>query len=451
MLAAPLILTDPEGRRYVVGLHWKRIVTANARSAEREATRYVRSCGATHAVFTRGSRGEISAVGCAALEDDRAPVLSLANAFCLQQEDAARALVAVPLDDHQAWLCAVADGLVVNGYDLVLPQDAITEHAEAFAKRYPDSPIRHQGALLGETGHPSLLDVFEMARAHQPDCQLQPLRGRWSGRRRGWVAGVAAGVAGVAYLGLTALQHHQARQRAALESLNQAPEISAQQAWQKVLADWERKANLAAPTALTRLLEELETVPLDLADWQATHVRCTRQASRWGCSVRFDRRIDRRSTTQDFLAKLPATWSTDGGSINSINARFEIDAPLLHASAAQLPRTQDVSLAVLAHLQRDNRAFVSADLGPVVAVKLSPTTDGEGRPMTVDPAVAKPQPVMRTVQWSGPLRSLYLLESLPISWNLVHLDISRAQLEHADLTVSGLMVREARGEVYARQ
>lgn len=451
MLAAPLILTDPEGRRYAVGLHWKRIVTANARSAEREALRYVRSCGATHAVFTRGSRGEIAAVGCAELADDRTPVLSLANAFCLHQDDAGRALIALPLDDQQAWWCAVADGLVVNGHDLVVPQAEITERADVFAQRYPDGPIRRRGALLGEATPPTLLDVFEMARAHQPDCQLQPLRRPWSGHRRRWVTSLAVGVVGVAYLGFTAFQHHQARQRAALESLHQAPEISAQQAWQKVLTEWERKAHLAAPAALTRVLEGLENVPLDVADWQAVQIRCTRQAARWGCSVRYDRRTDRRSTTHDFLARLPATWTTDGGSINSIHARFEVEAPLLRLSAAQLPQTQDASLAVLTRLQQDNRAFVSADLGPVVAVKLNPPTDGEGRPMAVDPAVAKPQVVSRTVQWAGPLRSLYVLEGLPVSWNLVHLDISRAQVEHADLTVSGLMVREARGEVHARQ
>lgn len=451
MLAAPLILTDPEGRRYAVGLHWKRIVTANARSAEREALRYVRNCGATHAVFTRGSRGEIAAVGCAELADDRTPVLSLANAFCLHQDDAGRALVALPLDDQQAWLCAVADGLVVNGHDLVLPQAAVTERADAFTQRYPEGPIRRQGALLDEAARPTLLDVFEMARAHQPDCQLQPLRRRWSGRRRGWAIGLAMGMTGVAYLGFTALQQHQARQRAAMESLNQVPEISAQQAWHKVLTDWERKANLAAPAALTRVLEGLESVPLDVADWQASQVRCARQAARWVCSARYERRTDRRSTTQDFLAKLPATWATDGASINSIHARFELDAPLLQTNAAQLPQTQDVSLAVLARLQQDSRAFVSADLGPVVAVKLSLPTDSEGHPMTLDPAIAKPQLVTRTVQWAGPLRSLYVLEGLPISWNLLHLDISRAQLEHADLTVSGLMVREARGEIHARQ
>ncbi len=451
MLVNPLLLSNTDGRRFAVGLHWKRIVTASLASSEVQALRYAREYGATHVVFTRGLRGEVAAVGCAVLPRDVSTVLSLANAICLQQEGSGRVLTAIALDDEQAWVCGVADGLMVNGFDQVLALADVASRAEEFVRRYPEGAIHHQGALLDSNSTLSLPDLFELAVAHEPECLLRPLHSRWGIRHPLGASGLAICLAGILYFAFHTYRQHQAEQRASAEGVALSPAVSAGQAWAKLVADWERKADLAEPTALNLLLESIGRVPLELAHWQAVQVRCTRQRARWACSVKYDRRVDRRATTDGFLRLLPPTWTTDGGSLNTITARFGLDAPVMQRlKGLELPLVQDVSLAVLKQLQQDSRAFSSVDLGPAVAVKLGTPTDGEGHAMTVDPNIVKPQIVSRSVLVAGPLRSLYVLEGLPISWNTLQVDIASGQVEQADLTSSCLTVREARGEIHAQ-
>lgn len=145
MLDEPVILNNDTGQAFVIGLHWKRLVTTGEQSAEKDARRYATRQGASHIVFARDAKGEVGAVGCARLTHRSPTALSLAYALCLQCEKTDRVLAAVRIDNDAVWVCAIADGLVINGSDRLINAGEVTPQLQDFSPALPQRQCGHAG------------------------------------------------------------------------------------------------------------------------------------------------------------------------------------------------------------------------------------------------------------------------------------------------------------------
>lgn len=452
MAATPVILQDEAGQVYAVGLEWKRIVVSGSgAAAEQSGYEFANKAGSNRLTFTRDAkRNEVRGVGHAKFAKSDFEALSLAQAFAMRFDTTARAVAAIALEQGLVWVCAVSEGMVVNGYDFVADSEEATARIRELARRYPEGALVQygDGGILPDAQILTLQEMQEMARQHASDCQMQPTRKNQVALRK------LLTILGVLVLVLASKYgyDHYKRYRAA-EAARQAadaakPQLSAQQAWDQGLAAWAENSSQATPRALQQLLVGLSGVPAVVSGWNLVGIDCTRVKARWGCVGSFERSVATRTTTMQFLNSLPTGWEADWGSLDKAVARFGFDADAHKVSVPSLRDSKETLLPLLGHLQNNSRAFGKMEIGPAAAVPVELPKNPDGSAIVIDPSTVKPIVVSMEVIANGPLRSFYKLVDQPVSWRVIRISISNNVTPDSP-EKSRILVTEAKGDVYA--
>lgn len=447
----PIVIEDRGGRQFVAALGWRRSVLASS-AAKEDGLKHAKSQGASHVVFHFGVREEVRAVGYTRLPTKgKTRYFSIAAALCHQHDQHDKAIYALTLEDGGVWLCAVVDGMIVTDGDCVLEHEPADQRIAQWRERY-GADARFYGDYVPGAQEFTWNDVIDACESAAQRCELTPIKSnRGIDRRSALIlATCALGIAGK--FGWDRYQQIQRAKLAALEDAGAVQTLSPQQAWDRAIAEWVQGSSIAKPQALTSVLNGLAETPLELGGWVLTGVQCQRGGDSWSCGARYQRNADARRTTRDFLGALPASWKADWGDVDVATGRFSVPALAERAVIAQLPPANDVSLAVLAHAQSFSRAFSKLEIGRPAGVPVKIPPQPDGRPTTVDMSQVKPQPVVMSVTFAGPLRSLHVLQAQPISWQFIKLDVSTDKLDVTGAPTQALLnVSEAKGQIYAIQ
>lgn len=452
MAVTPVILQDDAGQLYAVGLEWKRIVVSGTGAvAEQSGYEFANKAGSNRLTFTRDvKRDEVRGVGHAKFAKADFEALSLAQAFALRYDATDRVVCAITLGQNQVWVCAVSEGMVVNGYDFVASEEDASARIRELAKRYPDGSLVPYGdsSILSDAQMLTLQELQEMARQHASDCSMQPTRKNQVAMRKvATILGVLLLVMGAKY-GFDEYRRYRTAEAARLAAEASKPQLNAQQAWDAGLAAWIEKSSQATPRALEQLLTGLGAMPPVIEGWMLVGADCTRTGARWGCLGRFERASATRTTTAQFLGALPAGWEADWGGIDKAVARFGFDAESHKVSIDSLRDSKGMLLPLLSRLQKDSRAFGKAEISAAIAVPVELPKNPDGSAIVIDPDTVKPIVVAMEVTVNGPLRSFYVLLDQPISWRSLRLSIEK-EINADAPNKSRIMVTEAKGDVYA--
>jgi len=450
MAVSPIIIQDDAGKLFALGLEWKRIVvSASGAAAEQAGYETAYKAGSNRLVFSKDpKRGDVTGVGHAKLAKADFEALSLAQAFVLRHEASDRAVVALTIEPGKVWVCAVSEGMVVNGFDFVADESDALERVSSFMKRFPDGAVIQWGDVLPDAQVVTLDELQETATLHASDCKLVPTQKNQAAFRKMVV------ILGVLLLLLAAksafdyYKRYRAAEAARIAAESAAPRINAQEAWDQGLAAWVQKSSQATPFALQQLLTGLAATPVKVAGWDLKAVDCMRTGGRWGCVGSFERSAMTRTTTEQFLRSLPVGWEADWGSMNKAAARFGFDAQANKVSIQSLRESKATLLPLLGHLQANSRAFERVEIGSAAAVPVELPKNPDGSAIVIDPSTVKPLVVSMEVTVAGPLRSFYKLVDQQVSWRVLRLTISNNVTPDSP-EKSVLQVTEAKGEVYA--
>lgn len=443
-----ILLSDDESHRFALGLKWKRIVVSGSpQASESAAYEYAAKDKSTALVFARGSRGEVRAVGHTKLSKSDMGALSLAQAFTLRHDPQNRYICAITIGPDQVWVCAVADGMVLNGYDTVVShEDALLKLGEFEAKQ-PSGSFSKYGDVSASCEVLTLEELQDIAIANAASCSFGPVRKSEAARKKLLLIFAVLAVVAAGQYGYDEYKKYKRRMAAAAALANQELSISAQQAWDTALADWVAGSSQATPYALDQVLALIGSAPAKIVGWELKTIDCNRSAKVWSCVGNYDRLEALRSTTQDFLSALPAGWEADWGGMNKVSTRFSNSAEEGRVNVAGLQNAKDVSLPLLTYLQNHSRAFTKADVGAAASVPLIFPKQPDGTDIVIDPSTVKPQVVSMEVSVAGPLRSFYKLKGQPISWRVFRFAV--ANNSATEPNSSDLSVTDARGDVYA--
>lgn len=452
MSVTPVILQGESGQIYAVGLEWKRIVVSGVgAAAEQSGYEFANKAGSNRLTFTRDAkRDEVRGVGHAKFAKPDFEALSLAQAFAMRFDTATRAVVAISLGDGMVWVCAVSEGMVVNGYDFVASPEEAAARIRELSKRYPDGALAQygDGGVLPDAQILTLQEMQESASQHASDCQMLPTRKNQAALRMMLtILGFLVFVFALKY-GYDFYKRYRAAEMARQAAEAATPQLSAQQAWDIGLAAWVEKSSQATPRALQQLLDGLGGVPSAVSGWDLVGIDCTRARARWGCTGSFERSVATRTTTMQFLNSLPPGWEADWGSLDKAVARFGFDADAQRVSVPSLRDSKSVLLPLLGHLQNHSRAFAKMEIGPAAAVPVELPKNQDGSAIVIDPSTVKPIVVSMEVIASGPLRSFYTLVDQPVSWRVIRIAISNNVMPDSP-EKSRILVTEAKGDVYA--
>lgn len=449
----PVILQGSDGKLFAVGLQWKRIViteddaSGSSNASERSAYSIASSAKSNRLVFTRGGKNEVKAVGHGKFDKHDFGALSLAQAVTLRFDNKVKCVVAIALPDQRVWVCAIAEGMVVNGFDFVESAAEASQRVRDFAKRYPEGSIAYYGDLLPDSQYMNLQELQEIAVAHE-SCAMAPVRKNELERKRLILIGVGILALGVAKVGFDKYQAHKQAEAARLAAEASVPQVSAQEAWDKGVAQWLESSSQATPNALSQVLGAVQKIPLDISTWTFKAADCNRAGKQWACTVQYERIPGLRGSTESFLASIPGDWKASWGAMDKASATFTTQAEANKVDLAMLVEAPKASLPLLSHFQSNSRAFIKLDIGPAAAVPITPAPQPDGKPTVVDPSTIKPVIVSMEVTAAGPLRSMHVLTGQQISWRV--LKFARTDKITPDSPEkSVLMVTEAKGDIYA--
>lgn len=451
-MASPYtIISSPDGAHSIaLGLTWKRIVVSgSAAASEAAAYEHARQAGSNSLVFTRGSRGEVRAVGHAKLAAKDQGALSLAQALTQRHDHRNRYICAIrlPEDPGLAWVCAVAEGLVVNGFDVVVEVEDAQSRVRDFVAKFDLGTVSIYGDVDEEAEPLSIEDLVDIATEQIDICAFSPVKKNAAAQRKLLVIFlVLLGVVAAQYGYGHYKEYRRKRAEALAESLKK-PSISAQQAWDRGLAAWVASSSQATPFALDQVLALVGQAPTELVGWELKTVDCNRAATTWGCVANYERIAETRATTQDFLRAMPKGWAADWGGMNKVAARFSGPAEAAPVVISSLQEAKALSLPLLGYLQNHSRAFTKAEVGAAASVPVDVPKQPDGTAIVIDYSTVKPAVVSMEVAINGPLRSMYKLKGQPVSWRVLKLALSTNTGDGP--SVSRLNVTDARGDLYA--
>lgn len=443
-----ILVSEDERYRFVLGLNWKRIVVSGSpQASENAAYEHASREKSTALVFTRGARGEVRAVGHARLAKGDMGAMSLAQAFAFRHDPQNRSICAISLDAEQAWVCAVADGMVVNGYDIVVSHDEALVKVREFESKHPAGSVSRYGDISASCEVLTLDELEDIAVANAAQCTFLPVKKNEAAQRKLiLVLTLLAFVFGGQY-GYDEYKKYKRRQAEALAEANKLPSIPAQKAWEAGLAAWVEGSSQATPLALEQVLSLIGSAPTKIVGWELKTIDCNRDSSTWNCVGNYERLAELRSTTRDFLTALPKGWEADWGGMNKVSVRFSGPADQGKVVIDSLKNAKEMTLPLLGYLQNHSRAFSKTEVGAAASVPVIIPKQPDGTPTVLDPSTVKPHVVSMEVAVAGPLRSFYKLKGQPISWRLIRFSIANTTTDAPN--ASSLSVTDARGDIYA--
>ncbi len=388
---------------------------------------------------------------------------------------------------ERLWVCAVADGLPLNGFDLLVDSSDVPILVERLLQRRGISPgqctlhgdaeglpwraqalswasVAAQAPNLPESRLHAIIPTPWLALRSEPaDRPARPpairssstwptLPERGSATRRLLLCGGVLGLPAAIWALTT-----DSRESPSEAVLPPAPAAAQTEpdAAVDVLARWAADRPAPGHALLQPLRDVLLAMPTRVAGWHLGEVACRLSASTWRCTAAFERSpvASPEATTRALLAALPRKWSANPRSLDRVDATFEIG--LAQPTAPMRPLAlQPVAwhrIHTASALQEMQRALMRVQWSDFASLTPATATSTRAQTSTPAPVADATAPVMSSVvQLSGPLRSIELpqLADLQVSWNTLVVQLAHAASQVPDLRTSAL-VMQLSGEVHA--
>lgn len=441
---------------YCIGLSWKR---SAVRTGADQARKVAASAGSTHLLLhSGGTRDSLRAYGHGDLgKKVSAEVLSLASAFVHStQQPVALLLLKVA---GKVWVCAIADGTIVNGTDVVLTEPEALEKAAKFKVRYTDGTVALFGDVLEDSRSIDLEFLQRYARDHLPACRLEKVARRTSIPKPLLYGAIALTGVLVVKAGVDQYTKYQQRLQAEREAAGRDPELSPAQAWSEAVKGWNKDTRVLRPAGLSRLLDDVGRFGLDVNGWALSQVDCERTKAApgvWACSLGYKRDVKGRATSRDLLRALSQGCTARWKSVDEATVECSFKADLTGVDVATLGKSDAVLLEAMSRLQRYSQAFETTTAPVFAAIDLGRymPKKADGTPYLVDPSNASPRIEAGRLSVTGPLRSASVLiepgvdgaPPLPVSYDKLALKIK--QDEAVGVNKSRLQLEKLEGEMY---
>lgn len=433
-----LLLDVPDtGRTLAFGLRWFALIGSNIPALARSRGRRLRAShyvvgGAPAMVAGYGRVRPSWRGGSRAGRGGHRHIQAAAQLYALLYPDGGHSLISLPGGGH--WLVAAQRGTVLSQADRVFAtlDEALREQALLRARR-PGLPAQEAGeawALLMQ--------------AADPAARLAVLSSRWGELPLAFRLFLAcAGVAAVApQLWSSLIAPWSGREPPAhADPQGLAPQPDPYQ----VLL---RGTVVHAPGEVTRLLDGLGRLPIQMRGWALSRARCLAAEQAWNCSAVYVRAHPQAAN--DVLHALrPVGWQVSFQPLEEATLSWRTASSPTWLADLVLPTSLQLDTGLVAALQRMRAAFTSVVLATALPLPLPmqspPATGQAGVTYAARPAIRS-----RAITLRGPLRSFALLDGAIVAakWSRLSLDI---QAQPRPSLASSTLVAELQGEIYEHE
>lgn len=438
----------------VLGLQWKRLVTREDDEVA-SSKEIARKAGSNHLLLGRGlSRGPIRIIGHAKLPKLERACFSAAYALQIEHDESETVIAGITIDGSDAvWVCAVSQGLICHGFDVVLPLEAAQTKVQQFVETQGEyaAKITYYGDLFQNGAEKSLRDLADYAANHHPEaCRVDKLESKASIPKPVFIG---CGLIALALLGKYGWEEYAETQRkkklAELEA-SQVPDLAPAEVWRKSLQVWSEGKRVTKFSAIEEAIRGLGELATDVAGWKLSTVRCARESSTWKCEASYLREDGSDATSKGFLASLHGPKNVQWTDLNT--AKLQISLPTSERKIVidELPEAQSHLVNLVSALQHSQPAFVSVGRLPAFAAVAVPAIKREdGSQYVMDPAAARPRPLVASLEVAGPVRSVFALKDFDIDWR--EFTVTLKAIGTPTIKESAINFTVLKGDVYAVQ
>ncbi|MBO1016741.1 hypothetical protein IPU70_24500 [Achromobacter sp. SD115] len=419
------------------GLRWFALIGSNIPALARSRGRRLRAShyvvgGAPAMVAGYGRMRPSWRGGSRAARRGHGYIQAAAQLYALLYPDGGHSLIRLPSGGH--WLVAAQRGTVLSQTDKIYAtiDEALREQALLRAQRpaLPAHEADEAWALLMQ--------------AADPAARLLVVSSRWAELPFAFRLFLAcAGLAAVApQLWNSLIVPWSGRERLAhADTQGPAPQPDPYQAQLQ-------NTVVHAPAEVTRLLEGLGRLPIQMRGWALSRARCLAGEQAWNCSAVYVR-VHPQAANDVLHALRPVGWQVSFQPLEEATLSWRMASSPIWLADLVLPTSLQIDTGLVAALQRMRAAFTSVVLAAALPLPLpaqSPSAAGQaGVTYAARPALRS-----RAITLRGPLRSFALLDGVVTAakWSRLSLDI---QAQPRPSLVSSTLVAELQGEIYEQE
>lgn len=446
-LSVPTLLDQstglvPDGTCFVAGLTWKVLLGQNP---EKMALTESKKAKATHYVYSDKS-GNVGYTKFKAV-DKSTKYVSMARLFAASNPSST-VFLALTVNEQQTWVCAVSNGSVLTGYDVVTSDHGEVEKLRgAIAQRFSEAlfwgdvsgidlePSFNWESLTDSLGNPARVNSATL-RTHNGGLSAfvssipKPVI---------WVVSLSVvGFIGTKFVVPMVKKYIHSKEVVVVED----PEML----WKQALEDHFKLLKVSGPGSLKQLASSVEGIPTLIAGWRLQNMNCAWTVKAWKCSAKY-LSSSRHQTNDAFNSEKPTDWTLAWDFLNGVTASFDI--PVVASQLEQKTmRTLSYQQLTTASQIQAVRPFLnegSRVLEKFSPIKIVPPKFAKGEPVPL-PAPLK-LPLVASLNLVTPLRTISIMDwSDEVSWHKAAISFNLKKIPGKN---DSFVMVDLSGEIYA--
>lgn len=453
---AELIFDHAGKTALAFGLHWRSIVTSDARKA---GIAMARTQGATHYLF-RGQQ-----IGFGFIDAKSNPQLAAGATVYPAAQAAARqyggdALFVLQVSPGDYWIALIRNGsptsldlFLVDSNDSQAIADA-KSHLEAIggddARLTIYTNVENHG-LAGVVKGASIDDILIAATNDEDRLLVMPKVAMSIPKPL-----IAVAVLGsLALIGQQGIKWWEAKQRAQLAAHNRVTNEDPALVWARVIADWEATKVSPGAAGLLAARESIGRLPVLWDGWTLSNAKCTAaplsapaKVRAWGCSASYERTAVSAKLNREMEPAIPPEWTVSFTPLKSMQVNWSVDEPINPLQIAGLKPTRFHSVDTSSRFQALAPAFSQELKFEFVAVNLPAPKQEDGTALPLDSVASSLREAVLSVR--GPLRTIdaLIVRDIPADWDSVGITFAVSNSSYS--INSSAVSAEVSGVIYAK-
>lgn len=433
----------PSGTCFVAGLSWKVLLGQNP---EKMALAESKRARATHYVYSDKS-GNVGYTKLKAV-DKNTKYVSMARLFAASNPSST-VFLALSINEQQTWVCAVSNGSVLTGYDVVTSDHGVVEQLrDAIEKRFSEalfwgdiSGISLEPAFNWESLSDSLTNPARVSSA-----TLRTLDGGLSSFLASipksviWLVALSVlGVISTKFVVPLAKKYIASREVVIVED----PDAL----WLQVLEEHFKAIKVSSPGSLQQLANSIDSIPTLIEGWRIQNMNCLWTAKAWKCAAKYQS-SSRHQTNAAFNSAKPADWTLAWDFLNGVTASFDLPATARPISQKTM-RSQSYQELTTASQIQAVRPFINDGSKPLEKfspIKIAPPKFAKGEPVPLP--VALKLPLVASVTLVTPIRTISIMDwTDEVAWKKVSISFNIKKIPGKN---DSFVMVDLSGEIYAQ-